>query len=214
MEAVVFFGLHERAFNRLFSPSVNASALLRFGQGSDFVRSILPDMSLHPPSRHTRSKARCPSRTGFTGFAVAEYWHSHRGWRSSSRDASASGRCKRRSRGASEAAFAVALRPVGVPLVADDALDSLLFQQMGDSCAVASRVQSHGLRQLSQPHLDFVGDFRKRSDVVDVGRFDVDVDVAPAVHRPVFAVMKAFRLCWPLSGSVVLCIRPAVPPPR
>ena len=64
-ETVVFFGLHEGAFDRLFFLSVNASALLRFAQGSDVVQSILPGMSLHPPSRHTRTKARCPSRIGF-----------------------------------------------------------------------------------------------------------------------------------------------------
>lgn len=108
---------------------------------------------------------------------------------------------------------------MGVPPVANDTLDSFLFQQMGDPGIVVSGIQSHVLRQLSQPRLNLVENFGERGDVVHIGGLDVDVDdhVALAVYRPVFAVMEsvrlAFSLCWPLSGSLVLCIRLVVPPP-
>ena len=60
-------------------------------------------------------------------------------------------------------------------------------------------VQSHVFRQLSQPRFDFIQDFRKRGDVVDIGRFDmhVDDDVSFAVYGAMFTVMESVRLAFP-----------------
>ena len=198
-QTMVDLGLRKGAFNCLFSPAVDAPALLRFGKGNDVIQGILPDMSLHHPSRHTCSKALCPSWADLTGFAVTEVLAialAGGGFPVEMLVLRADVSIKVRV--VFEAIFAVGRCLVGVPPVANDTLDSFLFQQMGDPGIVVSGIQSHVLRQFSQPHLDLVENFGERGDVVKIGRLDVDVDdhVALAVYRPVFAVMEAVRFAF------------------
>ena len=157
-------------------------------------------MPFHHPSTHTLSKALCSARTLPAYLAVAAILSI----------ALPSGGFPvemmvfRADVGVKvvivfEAVFPVGIRFMRVPSMADDALDSLRFQQMCDPCIMITRVQSHVSGQLPQSLLCFVQDFRKWRDVVDVGRLDMYVDdyIPLAVHRPVLAVMEALRLSFP-----------------
>ena len=74
--------------------------------------------------------------------------------------------------------------------VADDALNSLAFQQMRRGSIMVARVQSHVDRQRAQAFFNFIQNFRQRRYVIDVGGFNVDIhdDVVFAVYCPVLAV--------------------------
>ena len=128
-EAMVFFRLRKGTFNRLFSPFVYASTVVRLRKEYDIVQGVLPYMTFHHPSVRAGSKALGPSGTAFTLFAVAEVLS-----------------VAFPGRGAPvkvflfrtdvnvvfkvivESVFSVVFSRMGMPSIAYDSLDLLLFQ--------------------------------------------------------------------------------------
>ena len=60
---MVLLGLREGSFDRLFPPSINTLATMRFRKGIDPLQRPLPHMPLHHLSVHTRPETFCSSRT-------------------------------------------------------------------------------------------------------------------------------------------------------
>src|SRR5699024_1241554 len=68
-QAMVLLGLREGSFDRLFPPSINTLATMRFRKGIDPLQRPLPHMPLHHLSAHARPETFCPSRTPLAGLA-------------------------------------------------------------------------------------------------------------------------------------------------
>ena len=128
-EAMVFFRLRKGTFNCLFSPFVNASAVVCLRKEYDIVQGILPYMTFHHPSVCTGSKALVSTGAILALFAITEVL-----------SVAFPGRCAPVQilvlrtdvnvvlKVISESVLAVMVSCVGMPSVAYDSLDSFLFQ--------------------------------------------------------------------------------------
>ena len=70
-KSVELFGIRERKFNRLFSPSVEALSRRSFCEGIRLIQIVLPNMSRHHLSFTACSETFSPFWTGLTSFCVA-----------------------------------------------------------------------------------------------------------------------------------------------
>ncbi|MPN21724.1 hypothetical protein SDC9_169104 [bioreactor metagenome] len=154
-QAVVLLGLCERSLNGFLASGVQSLSLRGLGKRRDIFQRILPYMPCHHPSGRLLTETCRPPRASRAIPPVAEVLPvtlprrrlpvemftlgtevSVEGWV------------------VLEAVLCVVLSLVRMAAVADDALDSLLFQQMRDPRAVVPRVETHVLGQVSQPSLD------------------------------------------------------------
>ena len=97
-----------------------------------------------------------------------------------------------------ESIFSVCVRFVSMPSISDYTLYFIGFKQMGNPCAVVSRIQPHILWQFSNPLLDFFEYFRHGRNVVDVRRFYMYIHnhIMHTVYRAMLAVMESIRFTF------------------
>src|SRR5699024_10374818 len=162
-QAMVLLGLREGSFDRLFPPSINTLATMRFRKGIDPLQRPLPHMPLHHLSVHTRPETFCSSRTplacpAFT--AVLPVSLPRRGLPGKTL-------FLRSDVFVADWIIAKSVLPVVrsfvcVPSVANYPLYPLRLQQMRYPCVVVSRVQSHVFGQRAQPCFDLVEYFGHR----------------------------------------------------
>ena len=70
-KAVELFGIRERSFNRLFSPSVDVLSRRSFCEGVRLIQIVLPHMPRHHLSFTACSETLCLLWAGLTGSCVA-----------------------------------------------------------------------------------------------------------------------------------------------
>ena len=128
-EAMVFFRLRKGTFNRLFSPFVYAFAVVRLRKEYDIVQGILPYMTFHHPSVCTGTKALIPPGTVPALFAIAVILSvAIPGGSAPVKKALCRTNLNVALKVIVESILSVVFSCVGMPSVAYDSLDSLLFQ--------------------------------------------------------------------------------------
>ena len=167
---MVLLGLREGSFDRLFPPSINTLATMRFRKGIDPSPATPATHAAPPPSVHTRPETFCSSRTPLAGLAfTAVLPGTPRASWSSRSDVVSPGRCIRRDPGRSGSGTS---RSAALCACAAGTRSPLVSLSSPAECAIHAlwypASSPHVFGQRAQPCFDLVEYFGHRCHVVDV----------------------------------------------
>ena len=192
-KAVELFGVRERAFDRLLSPSIKFFPCRSFCKSVCLIQIVLPHMPRQLLSFVACSETLCSLWARLTCFFVAAVLTKTFAVCVVMLEQAAFRTDIAVERGVvAESIFAVGSMRVGVPTISKNRLNVITSELVRDRGIVVSSVESHIEWQVPKSFLNLLKNDGDCIGVVHVCRSDmrVDNDVVPTVYRKMLAVVK------------------------